>query len=413
MTNITGVIPGQYSPAVELIQATWGKNLLPWRWSNLRVVNINPPSSTLLNLPFSLWWIALAAADETLQGGAMTTAWLRLFQTHLSTREATLMRWRGDLAESAEMRRAYSALYGRYFARALLASRLGLTDFVSLRRNVTTIPSGVTVRRISQGDIPDWIAWDPGEGGYVLAEAKGNLTGTSHNFQQGTPACIGAGKAQFGRVEVKDVSGTNIATRNWVAASLWSTDTRRRIPVSVLWDPPGEGAEIPREEVSGHAAAIRARKFNALAPRLVRSTAIDSTPGFRIRISAQPSEKPAMPPAVEIAETVNSKIDERILPIETSARHQHSDVYMAALMTPFGVAPIRSEADIQLLLATQKSARRVNEPAMVFGVSLQSISDQKDRALWLSANGIAAPDGLSLFNLRDVTIEPVGDIASP
>ena len=94
----------------------------------------------------------------------------------------------------------YSGLYGRYFARALLASRLGITDFVSLNRNSTQIPDGVSVERIDTGDIPDWIAWDPQENTYVLGEAKGCLTGSAQQFLGRTPSCVDAGKVQFTRV---------------------------------------------------------------------------------------------------------------------------------------------------------------------------------------------------------------------
>ena len=64
-------------------------------------------------------------------------------EAHLSSKEMRILRWRGDFAESAEMRRAYSAMYGRYFSRALLASRFGFTDFVPLSRNRTIITSAV------------------------------------------------------------------------------------------------------------------------------------------------------------------------------------------------------------------------------------------------------------------------------
>ena len=49
------------------------------------------------------------------------------------------------------MRRVYSGLYGRYFARTLLASRLGITDFVPLNRDTTQISNGVTVERDDLG----------------------------------------------------------------------------------------------------------------------------------------------------------------------------------------------------------------------------------------------------------------------
>ena len=160
-----------------------------------------------------------------------------------------MLRWRGDFANSAELRRVYSGLYGRYFARALLASRLGITDFIPLNRNDTHIQDGITVERIEKGDIPDWIAWDPQANSYVLGEAKGCLTGSEEQFLNGTPGCVGAGKAQFTRVAVRDSARRQIATYNWVAANLWSTDVRMREPVSLLWDPPDDGVALMDEEV--------------------------------------------------------------------------------------------------------------------------------------------------------------------
>ena len=131
-----------------------------YRNTIIRIVDPNTGGNCIEHRQFDLHWAALAAAEETLQGGPLYSAWLRLFQTHLSN-NARKLQWRGDLAESAEMRRAYSAIYGRYFSRGILASRLEVTDFVSLERKNTTIKDGVTVNRKSKGDIPDWIAWDP------------------------------------------------------------------------------------------------------------------------------------------------------------------------------------------------------------------------------------------------------------
>ena len=206
-----------------------------------------------------------------------------------------MLRWRGDLGESAEMRRVFSGLYGRYFARALLASELGVADFIPLNRDDTSIPDGVTVTRIDSGDIPDWIAWDPRAGGYVLGEAKGRLTGNEQRFLNGTPSCIDAGKEQFQRVEARDSTGRTIATRNWVAANLWSTDERRRPPVSLLWDPPNHGHSLTDDEVPSHARAIRRHHIETIAKRLgeirLFSCGLPSGPQtmvFRLRYAKRP-----------------------------------------------------------------------------------------------------------------------------
>ena len=172
----------------------------------------------------NLWRAALGAADETIQGGSLAPAWLRLFEAHLSSSETAMLRWRGHLGESAEMRRVYSGLYGRYFARAVRSAELGITLFSPLNTKTTPIRGGVTVTRVRSGDIPDWIAWDPQAGCHVLCEAKGRLSEQKGRFLHGKPDCIDAGKAQFERVEVRDSGGRLIATRDWIAAILWSTD---------------------------------------------------------------------------------------------------------------------------------------------------------------------------------------------
>ncbi|MCL4065393.1 hypothetical protein M3484_02235 [Pseudomonas sp. GX19020] len=153
--------------------------------------------------PINLMWIASAAAEETLQGSPLAGAWLNLFSAQLSQDDPFWLRWSGDMAESAELRRAYSGLYGRFFARALLQQHLGFTSFLSLGRNGLQIPNSVNVKRIRKGDIPDWIAWCPSRNRHVLGEAKGTLTAKDF-LGQTIPKCVQEGKKQFQRVRVLD-----------------------------------------------------------------------------------------------------------------------------------------------------------------------------------------------------------------
>ena len=243
--------------------------------------------------PFDLWWAAMSAAEETIQGIPLASAWLTLFQRHLSRADMAELRWAGDLAESAEMRRAYSALYGRFFGRAFLASRLDFTDFVPLQTNRTAVGNLVEVRRIKGGDVPDWIAWDPRSRSYVLAEAKGRLGGSAEGFLSRTPACIRSGKAQFERVEVRETSGRTIRTRNWVAVNLWCTDERGRPPVCLLWDPDGDGEQLREEEIPRHAAAVRRQRVGGIAAGLGHPGFPEGETepsGWTVRIAATPSE---------------------------------------------------------------------------------------------------------------------------
>lgn len=365
---------------------------MPSRLTRLRVVNdSNPAMDITAYRPLNLWRVALSAAEETLHGGPLVPAWLQLFEAHLSGSETTMLRWRGDLGASAEMRRVYSALYGRYFARALLASELGLTDFIALDGDIT-IQNAVTVRRTHRGDIPDWIAWDQQAGAYTLGEAKGRLTGNEHGFLNGTPSCISAGKAQFDRVEVIDSNNRVLAARNWIAANLWSTDERGREPVSLLWDPPNEGGSLLNHEVPRHAAAIRKHRVTIIAKQL-------GDPAFVTRIAA----KASLGESFIIGEEAE---DRRLRPIERVSREPHEGDYLAAVIVPLGIRPIRSAADLEMARRTADNAYRTGEPAMIFGLALaQRNAVEFPQTAWLSADGIAASDGTSLFSLKDVDIK--------
>ena len=338
-----------------------------------------------------------------MQGGPLTSAWLYLFASHLSRDETRKLRWGGDLAESAEMRRAYSAMYGRYFSRALLESRFRLTDFIPLHTNSTTIENGVTVNRIERGDIPDWIAWDPVSGSYVLAEAKGRLTGNDSDFLHQTPRCIKEGKAQFQRVEVRDTYGRKIRTRNWVVANLWSTDERKREPVSLLWGSETGGETLSENEVRRNEVAIRQHRIAKIAIVLGRQNSLHKNAndvGQTIRISIQPSVSDgfdAIQPAWENIERERENLGEE------TAREAHEDVYVAALITPLGIRPILTEDDIEFVYLAQEKMQYGNEVAMIYGLSRNAVlTERHEGEQWLSTGGIVSPDGTGLFNLKDI-----------
>ena len=363
---------------------------MSFRWIDIRKVDPGSGVDVVERKWLNLWWAALAAADETVQGSPLAPAWLRLFEAHLSGLETTMLRWRGHLGESAEMRRAYSGLYGRYFARAVLMAELGITLFVPLHTNETPIPGGVTVSRVDDGDIPDWIAWDQRAGRHVLCEAKGRLSDRGGRFLSGKPDCIDLGKAQFGRVQITDSSGQQIATRDWIAASLWSTDRVKRSPVSLLWDPPGEGETLTPEEARRHAQAMRRQRDAAVAARL-------GDPERRVRIAIAPSDDEMRPRSDLTDEGGRDGVTGH------PSREPHEGDYLAAAITPPGVRPLRDEDDLEAARAMRQRAEVTGEPAMIFGVAKAEQNAPKGGEVpWLSENGIASPDGLGLFNLRNV-----------
>ena len=376
---------------------------MSYRLTHIRIKGPKQVSRPATEQPLSLWWVALAAAEETLQGRPLAPEWLRLFSNHLSTSEPKKLRWGGDLAESAELRRAYSALYGRFFARALLASQLGFTDFVPLKTKITTLPGGTTITRTKRGDIPDWVAWDPQTKNYVLCEAKGNLTGNENAFLKGKPACIEEGKKQFQRVKISNSAGKRIKTQNWVAANLWSTDLRPRESVSLLWDPPGRGIAIPESERDAHANGMRRRYLANIAYRLgltgLSATSRDYA-GQLLRISVKPSDR------AESTTVRQEDVEAKKMLIGQEPPTHHQEISAATVViTPFGIRPIKDADDLVALHVMQRNMNQTREPAMVFCVSSSALqAAERSRELWLSENGIATPGGLGLFDLRKVEV---------
>lgn len=370
---------------------------MPYRWTRLRQVTQNPTSDVSEDWPISLFRAALSAAEETIQGSPFASAWLRLFQEHLSTCEPEMLRWGGDLGSSSEVRRAYSGLYGRYFARAVLAGKLGITDFIPLelprelyqRRTF----GAVTVCRVKDGDTPDWIAWDPGGLGHVLCEAKGRLTGSPQGFLTGVPACIDEGKAQFTRVEVADSRNRGIATQDWVVANLWTTDDRKRQAVSLLWDPPGDGESLTPEEAHEHGEAMRSHRLRALARGL-------GNPEFTVRIRAKGSDG-----GIPTLET-DSKRDSPFGGFDRPSRESHEGCYQAAIITPLGIRAIRDENDLNAARALVEGGPSADEAAMIFGLAQgSSKAAESGEAGWLSDSGIVSADGSALFDLKSVEVE--------
>ncbi len=403
-------------------------------------------------VPINLWRVAHAAALETLQGAPLVHSWLSLFRSHLSQREPRLLRWGGDFAESAEMRRAYSGLYGRFFARALLSHHLSITRFVSLKRDGISLHNSISVDRNTNGDIPDWLGWDARRSRFVLAEAKGSLSSDDFMRYDG-PSCIHAGKAQFSRVSAT-IGSRPVQPDRWVAATRWSTDVRGGTPISILWDPPSDDAAFSEEEAMQHRAAIDKAWLNSIAPGLGWSNGSELTDQARERsavfVSAAPGPIPenedwpfaasdksrqskvdvgSSPPTVpyDIQYALRRQIfqearedwplpeaslfaeNRRLLEVDAPEEVHHQQKYSSALVTRFGVRPIRTKADYDELLRSQERAQRLIEPAMLIGLPLNFTSEIETKQIeWLDGAGIAPPHDLAVFDLRRIKLDGLG-----
>lgn len=416
-----------------------------YRWTSHRVVD-GDGNDTITLAAHSMWWLARAAAEETLQGAPLVAAWLKLFRNHLSGNDGYWLRWRDDMAESAELRRAYSGLYGRFAARAMLSSQLGFSRFLSLKRNGLHVPGSVTVQRDSGGDIPDWLAWDDRSSRFVLCEAKGSLCANDFLNKTKEPRCVVAGKKQFDRVVTSH--GTRIIhPAQWVAASKWATEHRGGRPQTILWDPPVEDEPFSSDEADMHRQSMSLAWLNSIATGFGARSAEELLSAERRRFSFVVDAPPGRRDGPQWAmgrdddrlsgDSIRRILDRGTSPVLSGASQRqlpgtlalpgslsgflenlltvtggsltpkppeegaHEDAYMLAAITPLGVRPVRTAEEFSQLKREQESARRLEEPAMIVGIPTGFDSKRRITGkVWLDDAGMARQDDLAVFDLR-------------
>jgi len=224
------------------------------------------------NCPFDLRWAAWGAAVETLQIDLVANGWMGLFAAMLESDPSTELRWRGSgPGTNAEVKRAYSALYGRFFGRAALREDHGCRWLVQVQHGLELAP-GVQLRRRSgsayAGDLPDWVGWDESSQGFVLAEAKGSHDkGNWHAMHHPQP--IKTALNQLERMEIVDATGP-IHFKTWAVASRWGTEENGLQPTLITVDPDIRGRVLKDEERERLRSELRARWVASLLDGLAR-----------------------------------------------------------------------------------------------------------------------------------------------
>lgn len=219
--------------------------------SGLISTNVNPEQ-------FDLRWAAWAAAVETLQIDLVASGWMNLFAALLMPAPTTELRWSGSgPGANAEVKRAYSALMGRFFGRAILRRDHGCRWLRQVFDGLELAPGVYLRRRAGQeGDLPDWVGWDDINGCWVVAEAKGSHD--QSDWTVGIPPPLRTALRQLDRIEIVDGSGP-IAFKNWAVACRWGTELNGRSPVIITCDPDNEGRQLEDWEVAQHREEARAR----------------------------------------------------------------------------------------------------------------------------------------------------------
>jgi hypothetical protein len=200
--------------------------------------------------------VAHAAAVETLQVALVAKGWVGMFGALLQPGSDTSpLVWSSNgPGGEAEIKRAYSGLFGRFFGRAVLRHEHGCLGLRQVRDGMQLAP-GVTLQRRMpgiKGDLPDWVGWNPAKGCFSICEAKGSYAQASWTGKH--PPILKAAGDQLDRVQVVDSRG-RLQTKDWVVASRWGTAVSGKPTTIITKDPltegralsPAEAARISRE----------------------------------------------------------------------------------------------------------------------------------------------------------------------
>lgn len=205
-----------------------------------------------------------AGIREVLQTpGAAYGAWSILDALLTPTGVGTPFVFREPLGQAREVKVALSGLFGRFVARAYLERYFNLSIFAHLGSRTIDLDRRrrVVVKRLSRGDLPDWVACAADLTSLTVAEAKG-----CHDV--GGPAkALDRAWAQAGRIDLTaqgrkvTVKRIAIATR-WGMAAAGPTDAH----ISVR-DPVDEGEPIePGEKDALFIGLLRLHIANLIKP---------------------------------------------------------------------------------------------------------------------------------------------------
>tara|TARA_Y100000296_G_scaffold86185_1_gene125017 strand:+ start:637 stop:1635 length:999 start_codon:yes stop_codon:yes gene_type:complete len=195
---------------------------------------------------------------------------MNLFASMLMPYPEANLRWQGSgPGTNAEIKRAYSALLGRFFGRATLRRDHGCRWLRQVADGLELAPGIYLRRKVGHdGDLPDWVGWDDYQNSWVVAEAKGSHDRS--DWIDGNPSPIKTALRQLGRVEIVDSSGP-IAFKTWAVASRWGTEENGLSPVVITCDPDGAGRVLEEWELPKCREEARARWVSDLLVGLGRT----------------------------------------------------------------------------------------------------------------------------------------------
>lgn len=205
-----------------------------------------------------------AGIREVLQTpGAAYGAWSILDTLLTPTGVGTPFIFREPLGQAREVKVALSGLFGRFVARAYLERYFNLSIFAHLGSQTIDLDRRrkVKIRRLSRGDLPDWIACASDLSSLTVAEAKG-----CHD--PGGPAkALTRAWAQAGRIDIT-AQGRKVTVKRIAIATRWGMAIAGPADAHLsVKDPLDEGEPIePQEKDALFVGMLRLHIANLIRP---------------------------------------------------------------------------------------------------------------------------------------------------
>jgi hypothetical protein len=185
-----------------------------------------PPgaSTTDSEIELSAVEIADAGIREVLQApGAALGSW-KVFDALLA-KDTSAFRFLEPLGRSREVKTALSGLFGRFVARAYAEQYLNLQYFAHIVGEDMPIDGlgEASVKRLADGDLPDWVSWRSDKSGLAIVEAKG-----SHEPGSRLPDSIGKPDRALARARIQAqratvlVGKSPVPTQHYAIATRWA-----------------------------------------------------------------------------------------------------------------------------------------------------------------------------------------------
>lgn len=302
------------------------------------------PSPWNEKLDIGLLDVAHAAVSEALQSGGPASAFLGQLEAFLAAGPGLV--WKGNgPGLGRELRRAFSNIHGRYFARYYLEVWEGVFGLLPIEGNSYLFNHNAVVRLRAneRGDMPDWVGWS--SGGFVVAEAKGTYGGGDWaNALRGAnalPQPLQKAQQQVERVQI-DVFGIaqDVAFKAWSVASRWATEANGLDPWLAAIDPQIGEFEIPRDSFEEIVATMQ----RLTVRRMLVSVGLH--PGAPTGASDDPEELFRATPAVpEDYMTALTLVDGQKL------------FGVTAAVGPTAIIPLSGSQDLEFVLALPDGLR--------------------------------------------------------